>query len=455
MSTDTAVIPPLQPVLRAGRRSWTAAAHRWGRRLLRLCVSALLVGRLGAAEAPPAVPRDLAPVLERAQQRLAAGEPQQALDALADWDGAAHAVHALLRGHALLAAERAQEAGDAYRAALELDPGLTQAGYGLVRSLAAGERWVAARDAAGAHIAVDHAPREMVLLYASIAHALDDLPLLRAITTTGLLRFPGSTVMRRLRLAALVSGDDRAGARELVRSLLRDEPARAELWRTWAALAEDDPATQRVRLQAAVLAAPEDPRLRARLLGAFLAADQAGAAMRCAHVLMDQRTDWPEPRTHDWTELAVRAAMHDEQWEQARAWLATVPVAKRGRALHLIAARLALQAERGERALAALEALIVTGENDPAVLLWAARLAADTGASARAEALLRRVMRSEGASAATARLHLARLLHAQGRRDAALALLRAHVREHPEDRLAARLLAVLRQEAAVSPANDP
>ncbi|MFW5752484.1 MAG: tetratricopeptide repeat protein [Planctomycetota bacterium] len=407
-----------------------------------------------ADDGPPVVPRDLAPVLERAQEHLAAGAPQKALDVLAGWGGEAHAVHALLRGHALLAAERAQEAGAAYRTALELDPDLRQAGYGLVRSLAVCEQWPAARAEAGRHIAVDRDPREMVLLYASIAHALDDLPLLRAITTTGLLRFPESTAMRRLRLAALVAGDDRVGARELVRSLLRQDPAQAELWRTWAALAEDDPATERVRLQAAVLAAPEDSRLRARLLGAFLAADQAGAAMRCARALMDLRDAWPAEREHDWVELAVRAAMRDEQWEHARIWLGLVPVAARGRSLHLIAARLALQDERSADALAALEALIADGANDPAVLLWAARLAADTGAEARAEALLRQTMQTEGATAATARLHLARLLHAQGRRDAAIALLRTYVGDHPEDRLAARLLAAIRQAAEPAATSD-
>ena len=378
----------------------------------------------------------LAEHLRQAEEQIQAGAVTEALAHLAAWRGPDHPLIAVLRGHAHHQADDHARAAEAYRAALAVDPDLAVARQGLVLSLLAGEDLAAARAAAGRYLAAS-TRRDDLLLYARVAHAADDLPLLRVIAERGLRHHPDDASLRRLLLVA--SGDDPVLAGLQVRWLLSQEVDDPGLWRHLAALAQG-PAAARQALIVAALADPQDPDLAARHLAALLAAGHHPAARRQADHLAGLRDSWPEPHSLDWTALLVEAALASDDLSQAQIWLEAIPRPDRPRRLHLLAARLALRREDHSAARQALGDLLAAGDEDPMVLLWAAHLEERHGAADHAEALYRQAMEGSGQTAITARLHLARLLLHHRRHDEAAALLRSHLNRHPDDEIARRLL---------------
>lgn len=387
------------------------------------CAIALALCLMASARAEPAeTPAEVAALLGQVQAAAAAGDRAAALAAVEGWQGPAHPLADLARGHAYALAERHPDAIAAYRAALAADATLRPAGLGLIGALARAERWGAlAAELPRWHDPATADDKTMRLWLAAVLGA-DDALLAEEVARRGLLRWPADDRFRRGLAHALLTSGRRDAAAAALRPLIAASPGDAELWTQLARAAEGD--TARLALEAAVLADPTDRGRRTRLVEALLAARRPHAALRYAEPL------GPSP-------LTVRAALAADDPAQAAEWLAALPTPD-----PRLAARVALA--NGDRvgARAALAALLTGGDADAAALVQLAALERAAGAVDRAEALLRQAAARDDAHASVAVAHLAHLLISRGRRSEAAGVLRRHLVGHPADETARALLAL-------------
>ncbi len=377
---------------------------------------------LAAPPGPP--PPGVGPLLATVEQAIAAGDGPAALAAVEGWDGPAHPLVALARGHALSLAGRHPDAIAAYRAALAGQPDLREAGLGLIGALARAEDWAGLCAELPRWMHLADAEQRTVRLWLAAALGAGDMLLAEEVARRGLVRWPGDEQLRRGLAHALLATDRPRAAAAALRRLLDAHPDDAGLWQR---LATADPTLARPALEAAVLVAPDDREARARLVTAQLAAGQTAAALRYAAPL----ASGPD------RVLAVRAAVAAGDVDQAAAWLEGV--ADRTPEVRRLRARVALA--RGDRATARreLSALLAIGQTDVRIRLAALERAA--GALDRAEALLRQAVAA--ADPGPAALHLAHLLIQRGQRGPARRVLRAQVARAPGDDAARALLDAL------------
>jgi len=386
-----------------------------------------------ATTVPAKVPKPVAETLTAAQEATTAEATLAALDA---HRGEGHALLDLVRGQTLLrlgADDPAQlgAAEAAFTAALARDAGLRQAHLGLAQTAALRADWPAALIACGAAIDLTTATADELNFYASAAWQARDWRLVNVLLAHGIARFPTHDGFRRLELAALVHGGRADEARQAVLALLDRHPDDAELWRhlAWSAQTSGDETQALAALEMAVLTAPDDAALRQRLAAVQLGRGMPAAALATLRPLLVD----PAAAEPALLMLAVRAAADGDARDQARAWLAAVPEARRTRDQRLVAARLAVQDGDHAAALIAVTALVELGENDAQVLAWAGQVSEQAADDARAEAFYSQAAATEHPIAAAATLRLVALYLRQERLDDASALLALHLAKHPDD----------------------
>lgn len=418
-----------------------------GRRILPWVALVAALALAVAARAEIEVPRALAEALGQARAALDDGTPAKALARVDGWTGDPHPLLHVTRGHALIALDRAAEAVSAYDAALALEPTARSAGLGLVGALARLERWDRLADTLPrwAPLTPD-AERGTHGLWLSMALGRADLPLAEAVARQAMLRFPSERRFRQALADVLLRTGRPDAARPLLEHALDAHPDEPALWSLLAfAHAEAGRADEaRASLEAALLLSPEDGDLRARLARARLEAAQPQAALELVEPLAGTPAHRP---------LAIRVAVEAGDLERAAHWLGAATAAEQTPALRRLAAQVALGRGDHAAARAHLGALLQVAP-DATVLVRLAGLERRAGALDRAEALLRRAAGLDGAAARLAILHLADLLLARSQPDAAAAILRRHLVDHPDDSAAQQLLAVARTRAA-APADLP
>jgi tetratricopeptide (TPR) repeat protein len=399
----------------------------------------LLAAGLDAAEPQP-VPAEVATTLG-AEQKAATPEAQLAI--LNAYHGKAHALIELALGHVHASMGHEKDAGEAYRAALALDPTLHEAAFALARLAAAREDWAEAERLLADHCDPAIAPAPALVLYQQSALARGDLRLALLLDERSLARFPEDQGVRRSDLALLVRAQRPAEAATAARALLELAPNDTEAWRAlaWAEQELGDHEGALAALEAAFIAAPE-VAARRHLAEAQLGAGQPQAALANLKVLIGAAAD---PRQLDPPLLALgaRAAADSGETALALAWLDAIPDQSRGRELRLFAARLALKAGDPKAAGNALEPLLAAGELDPTVLMWAAAIAERGGDPTRGEALLRQAVAAAGDKAGLARLRLADLLARRGRLEEARMVLREQLSADAGDTQARAMLDAL------------
>lgn len=329
----------------------------------------------------------------------------------------------------LLAAEPALDADD-----------LTKAG-----ALAEQGRWAEAAKLLTPKVDAETAPAPTLALLTRAVLESGDLRRARLLAERGVLRFPEDLRFRRLDLAILVARRQWPEAAAAAKSVLARDSADPIAWRQLAAatLAGPDEAEQRAVLEAAHLAQPDDPVLFEKHMRAQFLADHLSSAARLAEAALDRPA---LTRTPAFVQLAVRVAEAADRPALARRWLAKVPPSKRGTALTLLEARIALQGKDDRAAEQALQRLIDRGDASPSVLVRAGQLAEQRGAFGRAEALYAQAAEGSGDQARLARLFLARFLAKIDARDRAEVILRTYLAEYPEDTYARRLLQIVRAD---------
>ena len=419
-------------------RRWTLAT--W------IAVACLAnAGALRGQDEPRKVAPELAKLLSRAQDDLRQGRPAEALRRLASFRGSDHALRHLLLGHAHAQQSNHQAAVDAYRTALRMDPKLKEAALGLAQVLARQEKWAEAAELLGRSVATDSCDAETLLLYAQVAHRLEDTRLCGLLVNTAVRRFPSDLRFRRLDLAVCLDRGDHRAADAAVKVLLRAAPADADLWRQRAFVS--DRAGRGIdtvaALEACLLCDPNDPVRHRRFLASLLAGGDWCTSVKHGRALLAGPIAKAAAADVALMTLLIRAADMGEEDSILESWLALVPEKARTREMRIVAARRALRLGKTGEARAALRRLIEQGETDASALLWAGHLAEKAEDWPEAETLYEHARRREGSAARLATLYLARLYLRRGRTDEAGRLLRAYLNAHPEDSSARALLAVV------------
>jgi predicted Zn-dependent protease len=422
--------------------------------MLRLCPLLLLVATLSAAVE---VPLDVATALKAAQDAPA---PDKALVALAAYAGPAHPLIdlAMAQAHHRLATEgpegersgHRRQAGKDYEAALQLDPELRPARWGLARLAADEEDWKQASALASAGLDANQATAGELEFAANAALRAGDRRLAAALVDAALVRYPRDDVLRRVDLALLVDAGRNAEARSAALDLLDRVPTDRDLWLH---LARADQTTGHeaeslAALEAALSCdgggdAKAERALRRRLAEGLLASGWPQAALPHFIGLMGEPLSTESLADAPLVEIAVRCASEAGDLVRAHAWIEAVPAKARTRGEQLLAARIAVEQGDTTAAAAALDALVGLGESDPGVLAWAGELAETRGEEARAAAFYGQAMAGSGKAADAARLRLAALRLRQGLLDDAATLIDAHLARNPDDVTARSLRAAL------------
>jgi hypothetical protein len=401
-----------------------------------------------AAE-PVTLPKDLADRLRAAQEDLAAGRPASAIEQLrALPEGVEdHALRHLVLGHAHLRQAELAAAAEAYRRALAMDATMTEAGLGLAQVRVRQERWRDAAELLGKYLDVDACPADLLFLYAQTARALEDGRLARLLVETGIARFPSDGRFRRMDLALAVDEGDATAAARAASHLLAASPGEADLWRhlAWARGETGEAAGRIAALEAAVLADPSDLATRRALLAAELAEGNWPTVLARGRALLAGPLAETAAGDVDLMDVLVRGADAGEADATLRAWLDRVPAAKRTRAMRVAEARLALRKGQRGRARDILKQLIEMGDAGPSVFLWAGHLAEQAEDWVEAATYYDYARRFEGRDGRLATLYLARLHLRRGRDAEAARLLRAYLKDRPEDAVARSLLALAEQ----------
>lgn len=406
-----------------------------------------------AATPPPVrVPLAVALLLNQVRNEV---DAQKAEALLRDYQGPAHALVSLALGSACLqqaslhqaegasAAERGAlltRAEAAFTAAAQLDPTLLVAHLGIARCASARGDWRAAVSACAIAVPVASASAGDLALYVDCAIRAGDARLATTLVTQGITRFPAEAVFRRQELTLLVNAECWGEARVALQSLLATSPTDGDLWRSLAGAESraGDALGARIALEAALLLRPEDRALRQALAELQLAANQAPAAyatirslaveeLAKAATAATKAANSADPRL---MEFAARVALEADCGDDARQWLQAIPEDQRSRSGHLLAARLAAQANDLAAADSALRLILGQGEADPAVVAWAGSIAEQRNDLDLAEALYRQAD-AHGASLASLRLVV--LLHRLGRIDEARNLLATYRQAQPND----------------------
>lgn len=423
-----------------------------------LCV--LLLSCCGwAAESPRTVPAEVAALLT-ALSDVAPAEVITRIDAAAA-EQRAHPLVLLSRAQARwrLAQEAVSSstassadtrslitAAEAdFTASLRADASLRQAHLGLAQCAAARDDWPTAAREAGLGIDLATADRGQFAFLATAALRARDWRVATVAAQQGLLRFHDDASLRRIELAVLAEAGRAEDARQAALALLAQSPQEVQLWRYLAAANQQTgrEAESLAALEATLLLTPDDRALRRVVADTQLNRGQPQAALHTVRPLIGSPPSAAACADDGLILMASRAAAEgggDAGIAEARAWLAAVPEAQRSRAQRIQAARLAVQAGDAAAAGEALDALVVAGEHDAAVLTWAASLAQQRGDASRAETLYLRASASDTPSAGPATLRLAALYLSQRRRDEARTLLASYLAKQPDDGQAKALL---------------
>ena len=416
-----------------------------------------------AATPPPLrVPAAVASLLDQVRNEA---DAQRAEALLLAYQGPAHALVSLAMGNACLQQASLQQASlqqaslqqaegapaavrgslltraeAAFTTAAQLDPTLLVAQLGIARCASARGDWRAAVAACAIAVPVASASASDLSLYVDCAIRAGDARLATTLVTQGITRFPAETVFRRQELTLLVNAERWDEARVALQSQLAASPTDGDLWRSLAGAESraGDALGARIALEAALLLRPDDRALRQALAELQLAANQAPAAYATIRSLVVEElakaataatktANNADPRR---LEFAARVAMEADHGDDARQWLQAIPDDKRSRSGHLLAARLAAQANDLAAADNALQMVLRQGESDPAVVAWAGSIAESRNDLSRAESLYRQA-NAHGASIASLRLVV--LLHRLGRTDEARNLLVTYRQAQPND----------------------
>lgn len=417
-----------------------------------LLAASFSVGLAAAADSKREVTAEQAKLLTE----VAKAEPAAALSLLSAYKGEAHPLImlTLAQTHWRLALAATDDlttnshratAEQAFTAVLKLDPTMRQAHLGLAQCAAAREDWVTASREAAAGVDPSLGDRGEVTFLAHAALRAQDWRLAGIAAQAGILRFPDDATLRRIEVTVLQNAGRAEDVREAVLALLAKDPGDADLWRhlAWAAQETRREDEALAALEAAVVLKPSDAALRRALANAQLGRGLPHAALANLKTLVGQ-PPLAEALSDEALMLsASRAAADAGELDQGRAWLAAVPEAKRGRAVRLQIARLAIQAGDQATAQAALDTLIALGEQDASVLTWAGSLAENGGDLARAEALYLKASGADTTAASAASLRLVALYLKQERIEDARNTLATHLAKRPDDQQAKALQAQL------------
>jgi Tfp pilus assembly protein PilF len=397
---------------------------------------------------PPPVPgltRELALLINEARPLLIAGKVSQARVAIAAYQGPDHPWLEHLRGDVAFAAGDHAGAVAAYRKVLLGDPAqqppMTRLDLG--RALSAAGDNAAAMDELTSVLAggtAANAGASDIALLVSCQLATGAASQALSAAQLGRLRFPHDHRLARSELAALQANArweelGRAAA-ALLRSDVGDDDRRLDWLVLLQAREHGADADEAAATAIAAWHAQAIPASR-------LAADLQRAGLH-AHALSAYRIALErETPTVALVLAASEVAAKAGEIDQARALLAKLAPAEGARAdVRRLAAYLAARAGDRADARRQLAALIDAGEGDGATYLWAGRLAQDDGDDAAAiDAYQRAALDRQQARAA--RLSLAILFGKGGRREEAMAQVRAVLDDDPGDRHAAEIMAWL------------
>lgn len=217
------------------------------------------------------VSAEVSAVLHHAQDEP---DPVKALALLDAYKGPAHPLITLMRGQLHLAlAERGtdqqahrSEAERAFTAVADQEACHHNAHIGLARIAGARGDWKAAENHCAQALSVERATSGELEFYAQVATRAQDWRLASTLAQLGMMRYPASTMFRKLEVVVLLQSERRDEARQALLALLADDPADASHWRqvAWCdrTLKRDDEAL--AALELASLSAPGDvPSARA------------------------------------------------------------------------------------------------------------------------------------------------------------------------------------------------
>jgi len=407
-------------------------------------LSVTMASATAKAETPVRLPRDLAEALAAAQSDLEGGRPAEVIRRLSAFQGQDHALRHLLLGHAYVRQSDLPQAARAYQDALAIDGSMKEAGVALAQVRARQRQWARAAELLGQFTSPDTCEADLLLLYAEAARQLNDRRLSDLLVRKGILRFPHDRRFRRLDLALGIDAADHPGTRRAAMHLLAADPTDATLWQhvALAEAAAHADARQIAALEASLLCDPSDLVRHRQFLAAELAAGNWPTVVSHGRSLLEGPLGKDASADPGTLELLLAAADIGQQDDILAAWLDRVPEKAHTRAMHLVAARLALRQGKTKAARETLARLIEAGETGPAVFLWAGHLAETAQDWPEAETLYRHAWTFEGSPSSLATLYLARLYLRRGRPAEAARLLQGHLNVHPEDAPARALLAL-------------
>jgi len=405
-----------------------------------LCV--MLASTRCKAEEPVRLPPEVAELLSAAQSDLEGGRHTEAIRRLNAFRGQDHALRHLLLGHAYVRQSDLLNAARAYQNALAMDGSMKEAGVGLAQVCARQGQWARAAELLGRFASPDTCKADLLLLYAQAARQLEDRRLTGLLVQKGILRFPRDLRFRHLDLARCIDASDHAGARRAAMYLLTTSPTDPALWQqvAFAQSAAHEDVGCIAALEASLLCDPSDLVRHRQFLTAQLAAGNWPTVVKHGRSLLEGPLGKAASADTGVMELLLSAADMGRQDEVLTTWLDRVGEKAHTRAMHLVAARLALRRGKTTAARQALDRLIDAGEADPAVYVWAGHLAETAGDWPQAETLYAHARTLDGRPSRLATLYLARLHLRRDRRTEAARLLRRHLDRYPEDAPARALL---------------
>ena len=404
--------------------------------LLLLCLICCMDGAETKLSAPERY------ILKQARDALTTNKPSDALGHLQTWQGRDHSAQLLLLGHALRMMERYNPAADAYLRCLSLDGTSESAALSLIQCYVELERWQDIKGLLEKWAPADTCTQQLMYVSINCARALDDLRWGQALIAVGMRRFPTDQHIRMYDLEHLMSTARWSEALHACNYLLKENSQDIKMWEMAAMIYQqlDQEALALAAYERTVLLAPEDPRLRQNHLQAQLAAGHADEAFKQAKILI---TLTPDKKA---LALAVRAAYEAGDMQTAKQWLEKMPVDHRGPMLQTLGLRVLYESKSFEALDKQADQLLARAVLKAQTLLWLGRIAEERSQQGRAEMLyeLARKQDADEASAQLANLYLARLWYAQERKQEALAVMQAHLKQYPFDEHAQRLLQLMK-----------
>jgi Tfp pilus assembly protein PilF len=423
---------------------------------LRALALLLLLAALGGADqAPPSGPpagppvpgltRELALLINEVRPLLIDGRIAEARARIAAYQGPDHPWLEHLRGDVAFAAGDHMGAAAAYRKVLQGDPAqqppMTRLDLG--RALAAAGDTAAAMDELTSALAggtAANASANDIALLVSCQLAAGAASQALTAAQLGRLRFPHDHRLARSELAALQANAHWEDLGRAAAVMLKSDAGEEDRRLDWQVLLQ----AREHHADADEAAAVAIAAWHAQAIPASRLAGDLQRAGLYEHALIAYRTALEhETPTPALVLAASEVAAKAGDIVQARELLARLTPADSKRAeVRRLAAYLAARAGDRADARRQLAALIAEGEGDGATYLWAGRLAQDDGDDdAAIDAYQRAALDRE--QTRSARLSLAILFGKHGRRDEALAQVRAVLDDDPGDRHANEIMAWL------------